>query len=345
MDAIFSQKGALRWSALCALVVAGLQAAAAAQAADAACRYQEIATLPLELLDQSAAPVMQGSINDQPVQMLLDTGAQHTYLIKAEMDRQGLSMARQKRQIAGVGGATSMLLVRIRDMAVGPAHVSNANFSVVDALDKAKFAAIVGADFLSQADMEVSLAEQQAKFFHADGCRDKALAYWDSKALDIPMQSISLKDQRQVIEVEVNGQKVRAIIDTGASFSVLSLAAAERAGVTPQSAGVGSAGFMSGVGSEKVAAYNAPFETFSIGDETIRHPHIRIADWHLTQWFGRNGPEMLLGRDFLKTHHVLLAMSQNRLYFSYLGGQVFLNPPKDVATAPAVAPDAGHGQP
>src|SRR5471032_670158 len=180
LDAIFSKKGALRLSALCTLVVAGLTTTAPAQAADAACQYQEIATLPLTLLDRGAAPVMQGSINDKPVQMLLDTGAQHTYLIKAEMDRQGLSMARQKTQIAGVGGATSMFLVHIRDMAVGPAHVSNANFSVVDALDKAKFAAIVGADFLSQADMEVSLAEQQAKFFHAEGCADQGLAYWDA---------------------------------------------------------------------------------------------------------------------------------------------------------------------
>jgi len=339
MTTVFNQSGVRylpAWPARWALVVAGLAAGGAAQAA---CQYQEIATLPLELLERNAAPVVQGAINGQPVPMLFDTGAQHTYLIKAEMDRQGLSMARQKRQVAGVGGATSMFLVRLRDMAVGPAHVSNANFSVVDALDKASFAAIVGADFLSQADMEVSLADKQAKFFHADGCADHGLAYWDGNALDIPMQSLSLKDQRQIIEVELNGQKVRAMIDTGAGTSVLSLEAAERAGVTPQSAGVAPAGIMSGVGSEKVPSYNAPFERFAIGGETIKNPHIRIADWHLTQWFGRNGPEMLLGRDFLKTHHVLLAISQNRLYFSYLGGQVFLNPPE------AAAPQTGRGQP
>ena len=344
MDAIFRTSRALRWSALCALIVAGL-AGAPAQAADAACQYSEIATLPLGLLERSAAPVVQGSINDKPVQMLLDTGAQHTYLIKAEMDRQGLPMARQKRQIAGVGGSASMFLVRLRDRAVGPAHVSNANFSVVDALEKASYGALVGADFLSQADMEVSLADKQAKFFHAEGCKDKGLAYWDSNALDIPMESMSLQDQRQMFEVLINGQKVRAIIDTGAGLSVLSLAAAERAGVTPQSAGVGPAGIMSGIGSDKVPAYNAPFDRFSIGGETIKNPHIRIADWHQTQWFARNGPEMLLGRDFLKTHHVLLAMSQSRLYFSYLGGQVFLNPPTAAAGAPAVAPSAGHSQP
>src|SRR5476649_647796 len=100
MTTVYRKSAARRWSAWSALVVAGLAAGASAQAA---CQYQEIATLPLQLLERGAAPVVQGSINDRPVPMLFDTGAQHTYLIKAEMDRQGLSMARQKRQIAGVG--------------------------------------------------------------------------------------------------------------------------------------------------------------------------------------------------------------------------------------------------
>jgi predicted aspartyl protease len=34
-------------------------------------------------------------------------------------------------------------------------------------------------------------------------------------------------------------------------------------------------------------------------------------------------PDLLLGADFLKSHRVLLAISQGRLYYSYLGGQVF----------------------
>jgi hypothetical protein len=34
-------------------------------------------------------------------------------------------------------------------------------------------------------------------------------------------------------------------------------------------------------------------------------------------------PDMLLGADFLRSHRVLLAMSQRRLYFSYVGGRVF----------------------
>jgi hypothetical protein len=36
--------------------------------------------------------------------------------------------------------------------------------------------------------------------------------------------------------------------------------------------------------------------------------------------------DMLLGVDFLKSHHVLIANSQNKFYFTYAGGSVFAKP-------------------
>ena len=34
---------------------------------------------------------------------------------------------------------------------------------------------------------------------------------------------------------------------------------------------------------------------------------------------------MILGADFLRAHRVLLAISQRKLYFTYVGGKVFGN--------------------
>jgi predicted aspartyl protease len=42
-------------------------------------------------------------------------------------------------------------------------------------------------------------------------------------------------------------------------------------------------------------------------------------------------PDMLLGADFLRSHRVLLAISQRRMYYSYLGGKVFDNGDDDAA--------------
>jgi hypothetical protein len=41
---------------------------------------------------------------------------------------------------------------------------------------------------------------------------------------------------------------------------------------------------------------------------------------------------VVLGVDFLRTHRILFAMSQDRLYMSYLGGDPF--PPRKAPTAP-----------
>ena len=57
---------------------------------------------------------------------------------------------------------------------------------------------------------------------------------------------------------------------------------------------------------------------------------------------------MLLGLDFLRSHRVLIAHSQRKLYFSYIGGTVFqprskLSPPGGPGPERAVTPPAGGG--
>jgi len=328
---------ALRLSAAYALALAG---AASAHAADE-CNYKELAALPLEQAGNGTAPMILGSINEKPVKMLFSTGAQLTYVVKAEADRQGLAMSGQRMHMSGMAGTANTWQARVRELVVGPTRVSNEYVTVVDGHANSAYGAIIGADFLSQADLELALADKQIKFFHADGCKDKGLAYWDAKALDIPMHAISLKDQRQLFEVELNGHKLRAMISSGLAVSMIDLAAAERVGITPKSDGVLPAGAVAGLHGDKTAIWSAPFDSFAIGGETIAHPRIRIGEIHKAQWFGREGAEMLLGRDFLQTHHVLLATSQSRLYYSYLGGQVFMNEPAQRAAAPA----AEHSEP
>ena len=50
---------------------------------------------------------------------------------------------------------------------------------------------------------------------------------------------------------------------------------------------------------------------------------------------------MLLGADFLRAHRTLVAHSQRRLYFTYVGGPVFLAEP--AAPQPPSRPDGGPG--
>jgi hypothetical protein len=53
----------------------------------------------------------------------------------------------------------------------------------------------------------------------------------------------------------------------------------------------------------------------------IRGPHVAIADY--MPELAHAAPEVILGTDFLRSHRVLVARSQRKVYFTYVGGTVF----------------------
>ena len=80
--------------------------------------------------------------------------------------------------------------------------------------------AIVGADFLLQADLEISLAEKQLRFFRPHNCKDTFLGYWSQgRDVEVPLTGRFGDSRNQLFTVELNGVKLDAIIDTGASRS------------------------------------------------------------------------------------------------------------------------------
>lgn len=306
-----------------ALVLAALAPAPAL--ADDDCGYSELATVPLSFPGNGGHAVLQGQINGKPVPMMVDTGAHRTMLVESEVERQGLPKILQTSFVSGIGGGASLYSTRLQQVAIGPAEAHYTTMAVIDSLGRSGYGAVVGADFLLQSDLDIDFAGKRLTFYQAGTCGgwgEQWLAFWDPKAGKIPAHNRRSNDRRPVFEVLLNGQKVRAIIDTGASVSILDVRAAARAGVTPTSPGVVAIGKMGGFGPDKIAQWRAPFASFAIGKETIDAPQIRIGDM-----FGHGAhagePEMLLGRDFLMVHHVLLAPSQESLYFSYAGGAVF----------------------
>jgi hypothetical protein len=97
------------------------------------------------------------------------------------------------------------------------------------------------------------------------------------------------------------------------------------------------------------------FDTFTIGDETIRNPHIRVAQLgkHTTAVYvgsriaepERNidTPDMLLGADFLRAHRVLIDNGARKMVFTYEGGPVFVT--GEAASAPPSPPLAEPATP
>jgi len=304
--------------------------------AESACHFVEQASLSLSHAEQSRTPTVAGQINGQPVRMLLDTGATETFITRTEADRQNLNPERIKKQTQGVGGLSSVFLVKVRDFAIGDAHVTNLRFPVNEIFGQKDVSALIGADFLLQYDMELNLAENSVKLFRADHCAEKGLAYWDQNAMTVPIELLD-KSQSARVQVKINGIAIWAMVDSGAARSTIDLSTARKLGFSVDAPNVRKSGHFAGIGPAVRDAWNMTFDSFAIGDEVIQHPTIAIIDGD-DAFLGRKPFQMLLGRDFLRSHRVMLAPSQMLLYYSYLGGQVF-------STSERSAPKPQHAAP
>jgi predicted aspartyl protease len=281
------------------------------------CKYVEVAKLPLQYSGPSLEVTTVGSINGTPATMLVDTGASQTALTRTGTERLGLTLHMTGKYSEGVGGYSRIYEARVSEFSSGIAAPAKGYMRVLsDFAVPPAFDAILGASFLMQADLEISLATKEMKFFRPVDCKDAFLAYWSPDAVVVPFESGS-NGRNPYLKVMVNGVKMTAIIDSGAGATSITLRAAKRAGLKLDAPGVTRAGEAHGIGDRKAPRWRTNFDTFQIGDEIVRNAELGVADYDLGE------VDMLIGDDFLRSHRVLFAMSQKKVYLSYLGGEPF----------------------
>jgi hypothetical protein len=184
-----------------------------------------------------------------------------------------------------------------------------------------------------ETDVEFDLTAHAVRLYQSKDCDGVSLAYWSANGADqVEIEEVDGNHPQIVLTVQINGQPVRALLDSGAGISILTTSDAARLGVTPQTPGVVARTSGTGFGPKKIDSWIGPFESFTIGDETIKNPQIRFADLWKDTPYGETGSRlqrqvglrpMLLGADFLLAHRVLVAHSQRRIYFTNAGVPMF----------------------
>jgi predicted aspartyl protease len=295
----------------------------------AGCRFVKFAAMPMRIT--AHLPELEASINDQPIRMVLDSGAFATMLTRRVTDRLDLTLAHAPVATLGVNGRSQAYRTRVRDIRFGPVHWTSA-WLLVMWDSRLPVDAFVGADFLFENDVEMAWKDKQLRFFRPDGCEDAFLAYWDANASMVPMKRLSPTDPRQSIPVEINGVAMRALLDTGAAMSSIDVHAAARAGMAPPDAQTKRRA-VNGGGTHDVDSWRADVAKVVVGQETIGNTSLAVMDmWKATRHDNNDmptaelisdEPEVVLGMDFFRSHRVLFAVSQRRFYFSHLGGAVF----------------------
>jgi tetratricopeptide (TPR) repeat protein/predicted aspartyl protease len=304
------------------------------------CKLGRAAELPVTM--EGTRPLVHAAINGKDALFVADSGAFFSTLTPAAAKQFNLRLEPVWGIWAeGVGGTAQMWATTVKTFTIFNMDLPRIPFYVLGNDLGSGAVGLLGQNVFRLGDVDYDLANGMISILRTRGeCKQASLAYWaNAKGLpysEIDIDFASAERPHTMGVAYVNGSKIRVMFDTGAESSFLSLDAARHAGVTPESSGVTPGGMRYGIGRHLVRSWIAPFASFKIGDEEIRNTHLRIGDEEV------RGTDMLIGADFFLSHHILVASSQHKLYFTYNGGPVF-NLTTMAMPAPASADTSAAG--
>ena len=299
--------------------------------------------LPVSIV--GTRPVIGAKINNQEVRFLVDSGAFFSMMSSAAAAEFNLKtvMAPYGLTVKGIGGTTVPSVATVKVFTIANVDIHNVDFLVGGSEIGIGTIGLLGQNFLVKWDVEYDLAKGMIRLMKDTGCSKNMLAYWLTPGQTytaINIEKVSPHTPHAIGHAYINGEKIRVVFDSGAHASVLSLRAAQRAGIKIDSPGVVDGGVSGGTGRGLVKSYIAPFASFKFADgEEIKNARLRIADMDL------DIADMLLGADFFLSHRIFVANSQDRVYFTYNGGPVFDLRKLDARTAAAPSAENSAGKP
>ena len=308
-----------------------------ATAATSNCKMVQLADLPVRVVGHRL--IVDGAINGQKIGVMLDTGSVFTLISRPAATKLGLSRYKSRYRLFGVGGETDVEGALVDEFRIGQAKATGRRMFVAGEHELGDdVAVLLGEDFFHKIDVEFDLPHNTVRLFQPMDCGNKSLAYWATNADVVEIEEVDEASPKIVFTVQIGGQPVRAELDSGAGASVLDKPEAERLGVN----GITPLGTRGGLGEKSIDVGVVPLPSLVIGNEAIKDTKIEVADISKGMRFAPTGglvtakvegtASMLLGADFLRSHRVLVAHSQRRLYFTYVGGPVFQ--PGEPARAP-----------
>jgi predicted aspartyl protease len=301
--------------------------------AHADCKLIELAEFHVDL--RQGVPIVDGAIDGKPVKVMFDTGANLSSLFRHEAERLGLSLGSLNGMRAyGVGGSTPMYYTNVKELRIDQFTKTHMQLPVVGDRDHAHGAAVIlGDDFFSQVDVEFDLPDNAVRLFKPQGCSPPQLVYWGAAYSQVTLLPYGRDTPAIHAIASLNGKPVLAELDSGAAASVISMATADVLGATRPPDAESAGKTFHGVGAQPETAFVGRFDSFSLGDETIRN--VRLQELNLMGDFKYeatgsliprkidDAPALFLGADFLHAHRVYIDARDHLMLFSYQGGPVF----------------------
>ncbi len=316
--------------ALCTLIGVSLACVTLGGSRAGECAHAPLAELPM-VRDDDGTPKVPILIDGQPHDVLLDTGGFWS-LIAPSFARQYGSYHSGIEGRLGLQGIRLDRAVQVPSIQIGTLKTSNVDF-FEEPDGYIETAATLGANWLSRMDVEIDPVARKVTFFPSSHCGDEIVGWPHSDLAVLPVK-IDRGEHLVTIPLELDGQVIRALIDTGSPETFISARAASR--LFGIEAGPGKEEINLTRAGKALSVYRHRFHALKMGDIVFRDPWLVVAP------MASGNPDIILGMHDLGSLHLYFAYGDHKLYASSVRGDNAARHDRDNS---APAPPAGQGGP
>jgi predicted aspartyl protease len=282
MNSCFQSKAerpgkARKVAALCVALLAGLSTRGAARAADTdPCSLQRVAELPVK--SDGARLLIQVKIEGRDAWFQVDTGSPVSLITSQLADVLNLRKSSiASGRLLDAAGKNFEHYVRIKTLTLNDMTAENLTLVVMGETGSDKqwpYDGVFGANFLAAYDVELDIPHGKMSLYVHNRCKEPPV-YWTQDFVSLPFfLDASL---HMVMTATLDGKPVRAMIDTGARPSVLSLQTARRIfDIDPEAAGRKPDGEGRAGSGAPLIFYKQHFDVLDIGGVSFRNTELYL---------------------------------------------------------------------
>jgi predicted aspartyl protease len=316
------------WRAAHLISIAIFATSIATSASAAQCGDLKIATsLDLKTLP-SGRPAVDVLVGTTPEVFLIDTGGVASMVTSQLVDELKLTVTRTTdgSRLVRVNGASSDQMAKLPSITVGRFRQEGAYFAVYPPGANPEFTGIIAPDFLQHFDIDFDFAQKKLNLISPDHCAGKVVYWTAPKVATVPMRID--RGGHITFQMTLDGKKVGAMIDTGATTTTLNLDVARRVfNVDVNAPDVQKVGELKGGYTTNV--YQRRFKTLAAEGVEIGQPMITLlpdlvsgavtSEARPTGSLVRDDvglPSIILGMDTLQKLHLYIAYNERKVYMT-----------------------------
>jgi predicted aspartyl protease len=276
----------------------------------AACHLVRLAELDLET-ETDGEVTIPVTVNGTAGRWLIDTGNVRSMIADATANVLSLKVKPSTTPMEMFGGTPIFFEADVDSMDIGGMTGHDYSLMVVPSrFMPTDSTGILAPDIMARYDVDFDFAGGKFKFFDQDHCPQRVV-YWTRESYArVPFDLSS--NEHIVVQVQIDGKEMDAVIDTGTPKSSMSMQAARSVfHLDEKSPNMEAVGQASINGLPPTATYHYPFQNLTFEGVAVSNPSIIIVD---DRGLPGHTPRLILGIQTLRQLHMYVAYGEKALY-------------------------------